>query len=363
MGLCCAVLTFDQPLYLRSYKIKHSKALDFQKMVLRVGGFHQLMSFLGAGCKLMENSGLEDLWATVYAKNSIPKMMEGRSYSKTLRACLLTEAALSITMLTSDNNNNTDTSLEDTEQNSDKSINNERETVNSADVDIACSSKSLPDSRSYTFQSRSVPDDYKDLFIELKQLLDELYVTSTLSSTEAEQNLTLMEFCTKIHELKLHYSNCRTAKLWLMLMHIVATARMFIRAERIGNWQLHLKTSQDMLPYFSAAGHNNYAKSCRLYLQDCENLCRCVKTSFENGQFTVRRSEKFWSGTWTDMTIEQSLMRSGKTHGGLINITHKEAAKAKWLLSAHIVAEYSDALRLMTGIYAQCFFSVGTHGN
>ena len=44
------------------------------------------------------------------------------------------------------------------------------------------------------------------------------------------------------------------------------------------------------------------------------------------------------SGTRTDITIEQSLVRYGKTHGGLVNITRKEFTRTKWLLSAHIVA-------------------------
>ena len=42
-----------------------------------------------------KNSGLEDLWSAAYAKNLIPKMMEGKSYFKCLRACFLTQAALS----------------------------------------------------------------------------------------------------------------------------------------------------------------------------------------------------------------------------------------------------------------------------
>ena len=48
------------------------------------------------------------------------------------------------------------------------------------------------------------------------------------------------------------------------------------------------------------------------------------------------------------MTIEQSLVRSGKTQGGLVNITHNEWARAKWLLTAHIVAGYSEALRKLS---------------
>jgi len=69
----------------------------------------------------------------------------------------------------------------------------------------------------------------------------------------------------------------------------------------------------------------------------------------EEGLFAVRRNDKlFWSGTWSDisdMTIEQCLMRAGKTQGGLINITHKEAARTKWLLTAHVVAQYIDAVQ------------------
>ncbi len=45
------------------------------------------------------------------------------------------------------------------------------------------------------------------------------------------------------------------------------------------------------------------------------------------------------------------LMRAGKTQGGLINITHKESARTKWLLSAHVVAQYNDAIRSLTETY------------
>ena len=34
----------------------------------------------------------------------------------------------------------------------------------------------------------------------------------------------------------------------------------------------------------------------------------------------------------------------------LINITHKEAARTKWLLSSHVVANYSNALRDLKGV-------------
>ncbi|GFT36997.1 uncharacterized protein TNCV_175221 [Trichonephila clavipes] len=37
--------------------------------------------------------------------------------------------------------------------------------------------------------------------------------------------------------------------------------------------------------------------------------------NFIKGLLTVKRMEKFISGTWTDMIIEQSLMKSMKTEG------------------------------------------------
>ena len=98
-GMYCGNLTFDQPLYLKSFKIKQGNHPQFQHLFFRVGGFHQPMSFMGARCKLMEGSGLDELSPTIYAKKSLPKMMEGKTYTKTLRSCLLTDAALHISLL------------------------------------------------------------------------------------------------------------------------------------------------------------------------------------------------------------------------------------------------------------------------
>ena len=56
---------------------------DLLLLLLHVGGFHQLISFMGAGCKLVEDPGLDGLWDIVYDKNSLPKMMESTTYTKT----------------------------------------------------------------------------------------------------------------------------------------------------------------------------------------------------------------------------------------------------------------------------------------
>ena len=55
---CCYVLTFDCPLYMRAYRIK-TNTCEFNKLFLRLGGFHTVMSSLGSIYKFMEGSGLE----------------------------------------------------------------------------------------------------------------------------------------------------------------------------------------------------------------------------------------------------------------------------------------------------------------
>ena len=53
-SICCTSLTFDQPLYWKAKEIKADKSREFDSIHLKLGGFHQLTSFLGAGCKLMK---------------------------------------------------------------------------------------------------------------------------------------------------------------------------------------------------------------------------------------------------------------------------------------------------------------------
>ena len=46
----------------------------------------------------------------------------------------------------------------------------------------------------------------------------------------------------------------------------------YIRAERTGNWELHLQAVSEMLPYMAASGHNNYTKCIWIYLQQMSSL-------------------------------------------------------------------------------------------
>ncbi|ELU05771.1 hypothetical protein CAPTEDRAFT_216916 [Capitella teleta] len=114
----------------------------------------------------------------------------------------------------------------------------------------------------------------------------------------------------------------RTERLWLNYMEQVSLIKLFIYAERTGDWALHLNSIRQIIPYFHAAGHLAYAKSARIYLQQMQALQSTMnETEFgkftKTGYFTIRRKDNLWGGIFSDQSIEQNLMRLLKTLGGI----------------------------------------------
>ena len=76
-----------------------------------------------------------------------------------------------------------------------------------------------------------------------------------------------------------------------------------------------------------------------------------VLKTFEEGLFVIRRSNSFWAGIGSDLAIEQTLMRSLKSTGGL---THgsgmSEEMISLWTMSVHRTSEYNCAMQEFCGL-------------
>ena len=124
----------------------------------------------------------------------------------------------------------------------------------------------------------------------------------------------------------------------------------FIQAERMGNFHLHLQSVKEILPYFAAAGHHLYTRSEYMYLHSTSKLATThpnVYQKFLAGYHVVHRSDRLWSGLSTALIIQQVLMRSLKTSGGMTTgrgMTVQQ--RAVWLLSTSACAEIIDAMLL-----------------
>ena len=112
-----------------------------------------------------------------------------------------------------------------------------------------------------------------------------------------------------------------------------------------------------MLNLFAATGHINYTKSARHYLQEMRKLPEThswLYAQFINGNHTVQRTNKNWSSIWTDLAIEQTLMRSIKSRGGLTGGRGMtESVHHVWFLSLCHVTMVHDAMLQLTGAAAK----------
>ncbi|MCG8032822.1 MAG: hypothetical protein JAZ03_11695, partial [Candidatus Thiodiazotropha taylori] len=228
----------------------------------------------------------------VYASNSVIHMLSGKALSRAVRRHLLVDAALN-TMLVA-NTYNVPVPSKDTDEQP------EADKSQTAENKETCSTIAEPD------------------LSEIRALYDGLMSGST-TKEEACSSEVLKRVVNKM-KTEQNSMSSRTATLWLQYMEMVDILRRFLKAERTGNWALHLQSVHDMLPYFAASGHNLYAKSAYLYLQMMQALPEThpeLYDKFTQGFHVVRRSDRYWAGLSTDLIIEQVLMRSVKTSGGL----------------------------------------------
>ncbi len=90
------VITFDQPLWWKAKLIMNTKPAqsEMKHLVLRLGPFHMLMSFLGSIGHLMAGSGIEEILELLLAKGSVGHALSGKAYARAIRAHFIIALAL-----------------------------------------------------------------------------------------------------------------------------------------------------------------------------------------------------------------------------------------------------------------------------
>ena len=93
-----SIVTFDQPLWWKAFMIiaNEPESSDMHSIVLRLGGLHIMMSFLGCIGHLMMQSGIQELLSTIYADNAVVHMMTGKAIARAIRSHILVDAALNV---------------------------------------------------------------------------------------------------------------------------------------------------------------------------------------------------------------------------------------------------------------------------
>jgi len=309
-------VTFDQPLYIKAVDIATAADLS---IVCRLGGFHTLMNFLGAIGYVMKGSGIEELLGLLYGPSTVDHVMSGKAFARALRGHFIIHDCLMQLLL--------QYVVSDESQRNGSVV---------LQVDGDC------------------PLDVED--VDIIQLYSSVWKNKVdVSDCSSVQCTHLQGITDALLRLKVHLAlESRTARLWLQYMDYVDVVKLFVVAERTSDWCLHLTACTRMLNLFAASGHYNYAKACRVYVQQMNALPHTHPTlygHFANGRHSIRRSHRLWAGLSCDLVIEQTLMKSVKSRGGL---THgrgmHETVRQIWTTTMSTCAAIHFAMSSLTGL-------------
>ena len=205
LGQDYVVVTVDEALYQRLLPLKWAHA-DLQEwLIVRLGGLHIALNFLGVIGRHVEGSGLLQVWcdSNLFGPKTAEKVLRtGRPYNKAVRAHKLTWQALWSILLPM---------MFDFMQ-------KRKEGLHAA-------------------LEAAVNDGHHD---ELVALLD----TPTFRELRHDFNATAGP----------------NRRYWTDYLEMAELLLRFLRAQRTGDWRLHLDSFRDMLPWFFIYDHQNYAR-------------------------------------------------------------------------------------------------------
>ena len=149
-------------------------------------------------------------------------------------------------------------------------------------------------------------------------------------------------------------SRCQESELynyWNNVLILITLMHNLIRADRTGDWLLHVETVRNVQPIFHVMDRPNYARWCSIYLEDMIKLQETAPEAYRemcNGRFTVKHTNKSFSSVSTDQALEQTINRSSKSTSGIIGFTKKKEAVAAWEMTYHEFLSISNYFKNIT---------------
>ena len=251
----------------------------------------------------MTGSGLEELFEEVYAEHTVKHMISGKAVARSLRAHMMAQSSLVAHL-----------------------------------IDIL-----VDNGKVYVMEFESMYTKAENGELSFAEL------------EEFDEGSTVQQFNKEFNSLAASLEKTsRTAKLWLQYIEYIDVVKELICAERTSNWKLHLQAIRKMVNLFAATGHVNYGRSSRMYHQEMLTLLQkypYLFHQFQEGNHAIRRSQRYWAGLSSDLVIEQTLMRSIKSRGGLTRGRGMvENTRHLWVSSISYTAAVHEAMTNLSGV-------------
>lgn len=123
---------------------------------------------------------------------------------------------------------------------------------------------------------------------------------------------------------------------WNNAATLISLMLDLVRADRTGNYKLHLETVGKCLPIFHCLDRLNYARWCSVYLGDMHRLKQNAPEAYDElckGRCSINRSVVPFTSVATDQALEQSNNKFKKSPGGTIRITTNTECSTSWELT------------------------------
>ena len=321
LGQNDSVITFDLAIYVKAKEIQWRLQEEFEDMVIRIGGFHIATNYLAVLGKKYQMSGIEDLLieSGMYGSSTTSTLLKGKSYNRGVRAHkIVMEAMFRLQW------------------------------------------------RAFVkWHSRQEGSD-----VDEDAVMEQVTACQLALEEEKDVQNTMLRMCDAITTLESEFTRFQTEArgksqllaYWSDYVSMVQLLLQFIKADRTGNWILHLSATAAMTPHFFAMDRPNYARWLLVYLADMNQLPEthpAVNEEFMSGNHAISRSPQPFAQVWTDMALKQSINRDSKTNGGIIGISQRAGALERWFLTCHERAAITTAMKEMCAI--QDSDRVGTH--
>lgn len=114
---------------------------------------------------------------------------------------------------------------------------------------------------------------------------------------------------------------------WINVLILIQLLRDVVRADRSGDWILHVKSFGNFLPILYIFDRTNYIRWGSIYYQDILQLEKRkpeLFAKFMEGKFVVKRSTASYTSVAGDQALEQTMNRSQKGNSGVIGCTKKK---------------------------------------
>ncbi|KAG1690987.1 hypothetical protein GQR58_007560 [Nymphon striatum] len=172
---------------------------------------------------------------------------------------------------------------------------------------------------------------------------------TTLESSRNEES------CQRILHLLCCYLNVlkndsgHLATFWMIYLEMIEILLGLIRADREGDWYLHLASIKSMIPWCFAMDKTNYSRYLPVYyaqMTQLEQTCPDLHTHFLNGGFSVQlRQANPFAKIAIDQTVEETVNKDTQTAGGTKGLSLKQSALTRYYLTAEHRVEALRQLR------------------